>query len=97
MSRPLPTSRRGAIASWQRRRQAHRAMSLPDTRNVVKRLTHPHYVANSLLCAVLPVLLLLSLDLGSSPAVTSALVAAPVLLALSVGLRKSSDNIGVPA
>ncbi|KAJ8292220.1 hypothetical protein OF846_004540 [Rhodotorula toruloides] len=68
-------------------------MTLPDTRDVVKRLSHPHYVANSLLCAVLPALLLLSLDLRSSPAVTTALVAAPVLLALSVGLRKDSDNI----
>ncbi|BGP02924.1 hypothetical protein RTG_02980 [Rhodotorula toruloides ATCC 204091] len=68
-------------------------MSLPDTRDVVQRISHAHYVANSLLCAALPVLLLLSLDLRSSPAVTTALVAAPVLLALSVGLRKSSDNI----
>ncbi|BGP27131.1 hypothetical protein JCM10295v2_006095 [Rhodotorula toruloides] len=66
-------------------------MSLPDTRDVVKRLSHAHYVANSLLCAVLPALLLLALH--SSPTVTTALVAALALLALSVGLRKSSDNI----
>lgn len=81
---------------WPRRRRPYRVMTLPDTRDVVKRLSHPHYVANSLLCAVLPALLLLSLDLRSSPAVTTALVAAPVLLALSVGLRKDSDNIGAP-
>ncbi|GAA5984673.1 hypothetical protein JCM10908_003453 [Rhodotorula pacifica] len=63
--------------------------------DALRRLNHPHYLACSLLCLPFPLWLASRLssrhDLSSS--LTTALLAAPVLLALSVAVRKPSDNI----
>ncbi|GAA5911972.1 hypothetical protein JCM5296_004026 [Sporobolomyces johnsonii] len=66
--------------------------SLPPSDNLVRRLAHPHYILNSLLCLPFPLLVLLN-PTDSSPALTTALIAGIVLLALSVASRRSSDNI----
>lgn len=68
------------------------AESLPPTAHLAKRLNHPHYYLNSALCLPLPVVLLASSR--ASTALTTALLATPVLLSLSVALRKRSDNLG---
>ncbi|TNY23864.1 hypothetical protein DMC30DRAFT_410523 [Rhodotorula diobovata] len=67
------------------------AESLPPTAHLAKRLNHPHYYLNSALCLPLPVVLLASSR--ASTALTTALLATPVLLSLSVALRKRSDNL----
>ncbi|GAA5876801.1 hypothetical protein JCM3774_003477 [Rhodotorula dairenensis] len=63
--------------------------------DALRRLSHPHYFACSLLCLPFPLVLAARLrpahDLSST--LTTALLAAPVLLALSVAVRKPSDNI----
>ncbi|BGP42914.1 hypothetical protein JCM10449v2_006929 [Rhodotorula kratochvilovae] len=67
------------------------AQELPATDHVLQRLHHPHYYLNSLLCLPLPLVLLSSSR--ASTALTTALLATPVLLSLSAALRKRSDNI----
>lgn len=61
-----------------------------------RRLSHPHYVACSLLCLPFPLTLAVRLTAAHdlAPSFTTALLAAPVLLALAVAVRKPSDNIG---
>ncbi|GAA5974335.1 hypothetical protein JCM21900_006473, partial [Sporobolomyces salmonicolor] len=73
-------------------RSAAPASALPLSDHLYRRLAHPHYIANSLLCLPFPLLLLLN-STDSSPALTTALIAGIVLLALSVASRRSSDNI----
>lgn len=67
-----------------------------EMQDALRRLSHPHYLACSLLCLPFPLVLAITLrtahDLSST--LTTALLAAPVLLALSVAVRKPSDNIG---
>ncbi|GAA5972611.1 hypothetical protein JCM8115_002931 [Rhodotorula mucilaginosa] len=60
-----------------------------------RRLSHPHYVACSLLCLPFPLILAVRLTAAHdlAPSFTTALLAAPVLLALAVAVRKPSDNI----
>ncbi|TKA52334.1 hypothetical protein B0A53_04802 [Rhodotorula sp. CCFEE 5036] len=60
-----------------------------------RRLSHPHYVACSLLCLPFPLTLAVRLTAAHdlAPSFTTALLAAPVLLALAVAVRKPSDNI----
>ncbi|GAA5995458.1 uncharacterized protein JCM10292_005186 [Rhodotorula paludigena] len=55
------------------------------------RLEHAHYWLNSLLCLPLPLALAVSLPL--SPTLSSAILAAPVVLALTAAARRRSDNI----
>ncbi|GJN93143.1 hypothetical protein Rhopal_006190-T1 [Rhodotorula paludigena] len=55
------------------------------------RLNHAHYWLNSLLCLPLPLALTVSLPL--SPTLSSAILAAPVVLALTAAARRRSDNI----
>ncbi|GAA6046743.1 hypothetical protein JCM3770_003145 [Rhodotorula araucariae] len=64
---------------------------LPGTEHVLQRLHHPHYYLNSLLCLPLPLVLLSSTR--ASSALTTTLLATPLLLAISAALRKRSDNI----
>lgn len=56
------------------------------------RLNHPHYYACALLSLPLPVWL--AVRLAASSTLTTALLAAPVLLALSVVARRPPDNLG---
>ncbi|BGP51104.1 hypothetical protein JCM10450v2_007033 [Rhodotorula kratochvilovae] len=67
------------------------AQELPAADHVLQRLHHPHYYLNSLLCLPLPLVLLSSSR--ASTALTTALLATPVLLSLSAALRKRSDNV----
>lgn len=64
--------------------------------DALRRLNHPHYVACSLLCLPFPLTLAVRLNAAHNlaPSFTTGLLAAPVLLALAVAVRKPSDNIG---
>ncbi|GAA5921002.1 hypothetical protein JCM3775_004043 [Rhodotorula graminis] len=64
---------------------------LPPTTHLAQRLNHPHYYANSALCLPLPAVLVSSSR--ASTALTTALLATPVLLSLSAALRKRSENL----
>lgn len=64
--------------------------------DALRRLGHPHYVACSLLCLPFPLTLAVRLTAAHdlAPSFTTALLAAPVLLALAVAVRNPSDNVG---
>ncbi|GAA6030845.1 hypothetical protein JCM8097_008904 [Rhodosporidiobolus ruineniae] len=64
---------------------------LPSTTHALARLNHPHYHLNSLLCLPFPILLLLNTQ--ASSALSVALIATPLLIALSTAARSSSDNL----
>ncbi|GAA5836735.1 hypothetical protein JCM9279_007642 [Rhodotorula babjevae] len=65
--------------------------NLPPTTHLAQRLNHPHYYLNSALCLPLPAILVSSSR--ASTALTTALLATPVLLSLSAALRKRSENL----
>ncbi|GAA5968599.1 hypothetical protein JCM11641_007690 [Rhodosporidiobolus odoratus] len=59
---------------------------------LVIRLSHPHYYLNSLLCLVFPILLLTSAP-ESSFTLQATLLAAPVVIALSVAARQKATEL----